>query len=87
MPNYQRGPSMPTDEKVKVRIMAESRIRISQVRMMRVADWNKYREMYDGAATDRQINKAFEGYIDPGDIMDSDDWEDVQIELVKDAQP
>jgi hypothetical protein len=70
-------------DKIKVRITAESKIRISQIRQIPREAWEKYQAMCERAATDREFNNAFEGYIHPDDILDTDDWEELRIELVK----
>ena len=66
-------------EKVQVRIQAEERIRYLQVVEMTREEF----EELDAGLRERGLTQEIQGWIDPADIYDSDDFEVIEFELEK----
>lgn len=74
---------MADEEMIEVEISATQRIRFRQIRKMRKSLFDKYEEMCDRGARDSEFEREFGDLIDPENIYDWDDMDDIEIERCK----
>jgi hypothetical protein len=74
----------------KITISAQHTVRYSQIKDVPDSVWERYQAMleeYEGASRakqrelDRELENIAESYIDFKDVLDSDDLEDIEIDL------
>jgi hypothetical protein len=69
---------------VKVRITARQEVSYDQIRTISREDFEKYQKLVEDEADDDEFNRLADLIIDPSDVVDAEDYEDVEMRLFTD---
>jgi len=71
---------------VKVRITARQEVSYDQIRTISRETFERYQRLVENEAGDDEFNALAELIIDPSDVVDSEEYEDVEMRLYHSPQ-